>query len=124
MKKRTKENLKFLGMVFLGVVLVWGPIGYLCTRCTCQRSEMRAEQTAALGRLNLRYKVTIGAEREGGLILGGAGVNFISSDNPSKVYYCSEYRDVNGAVEFDAYDENGKALGWKRVSGNYTIDSI
>lgn len=122
MKERTKENLKFLGMVFIGVVLVWGP--HICTRCTCQRSEMKVEQKAALEQLNLRYKVTIGTEREGGLILGGAGVNFISSDNPSKAYYCSEYRDVNGAVEFDAFDENGKALGWKRVSGNYTIDSM
>lgn len=111
-------------MVFLGTVLVWGPIGCLCNRCTSQRCEIRAEQKAALERLKLRYKVTVGTEREGGFVLGGAGINFISPEKPSKVYYCSEYRDVNGAVEFDAYDGNGKALGKKRVSGDYTIDSI
>lgn len=111
-------------MVFLGTVLVWGTFGGCCYLWANQRNELKAEQKVALERLNLRYKVTVGTEREGGFVLGGAGLNFISPEKPSKVYYCSEYRDVNGAVEFDAFDENGKALGKKRVSGDYTIDSI
>lgn len=111
-------------MSLLAILLVWGTFGGCCYLWANRDNGPTAEQKAALERLNLRYKVTVGTEREGGFVLGGAGLNFISPEKPSKVYYCSEYRDVNGAVEFDAYDENAKALGKKRVSGDYTIDEI